>query len=61
MIRIVIQSTDAGMAANVGGSVHTTYRTIDIESPVLEEFLVRDMGRYGHRQVLRVEVIPTGK
>lgn len=57
MIRVIIQSADAGMAANVGGSVHTSYRTIDLECPALEEFLASDMGTYAHRQVIGVEVV----
>jgi hypothetical protein len=57
-IRVIIQTSDAGMAANVGGSVNTTYRTIDLEHPILEEFLARKMGDYGHRQVIGVEVVP---
>jgi hypothetical protein len=28
-----------GMAANVGGSVNSTVKTFDIESPELEKFL----------------------
>ena len=33
MLRIVIRSDDAGMAANVGGAVETTYRTMLIRLP----------------------------
>jgi hypothetical protein len=57
MIRVIVQTADAGMAANVGGSVHTSYRTIDVECPALEEFLASDMGTYAHRQVIGVEVV----
>lgn len=39
MIRIIVQRTDAGTAAHVGGPVMTTYRTFDIDHPALEEFL----------------------
>lgn len=61
MIRVVVQTNDAGMAANVGGSVHTTIRTFDIEAPELEAYLREPMGTYAHRQVLGVETPSLGK
>ena len=57
MIRVVVETCDAGMAANVGGSVHTSIRTFDIEAPELEKFLRANMGTYGHRHVTGVECL----
>ena len=58
MIRVVVQTCDAGMAANVGGSVHSSIRTFDVEAPELERWLRQDSGVYVHRQVTGVECIP---
>jgi hypothetical protein len=58
MIRIVVQTDDASMAANVGGSVHTAIRTFDIDAPEIEAFLRADLGAYTHRQIMGVEVLP---
>ena len=56
MIRIVVQTANAGMAANVGGSVYTSLRIFDVELPALEAYLREDQGTYGHRQVIGVEL-----
>jgi len=39
MIRLIVRIDDATMAANVGGAVHTTYRTFEIEHPQIERLL----------------------
>ena len=39
MLRIVVQTSDAGMAVNVGGHVEVEVKTFDINAPELEEFL----------------------
>ena len=57
MIRVIVQTDDANMAAHVGGSPHTFHKTFDIESADLESYL-REMIQYGHRQVIGVEVMP---
>ena len=57
MLRVIVQSDNAGMAANVGGHVLTTYETFLIDAPILEEFVSRDLGNYGHRQVVGVELV----
>jgi hypothetical protein len=36
MIRLIIITDDATMSANVGGSVHSSYRTFEVELPELE-------------------------
>lgn len=36
MIRLVVRIDDAAMAAHVGGSPQTTYRTFDIEHAEIE-------------------------
>lgn len=61
MIRVIIRTDDASMPAHVGGSVVTTYRTIDIEAPEVEAAL-RSGGRNGggsfsHTQVVGVELL----
>lgn len=57
-LRIIARIDDANMAANVGGSVFTQYRTFEIEAPEVEEFLLRtpDNG-YQHRQIIGVEIV----
>lgn len=56
-LRIIVQTDDASMAANVGGNVLTTLRTYDIEAPELEMLLSAELGQYTHRQVIGVEVV----
>ena len=58
MIRIIVQTDDANMAGNVGGSVHTSHRTFDVDLPELEAFLRDGGGTYSHRQVIGVECFP---
>ncbi len=62
MIRIIVETCDAGIAANVGGSVETTFRTFDVILPELEAFLRQPEGppkwSYSHRRVKGVEVLP---
>jgi hypothetical protein len=57
MIRIIVQTDDASMAANVGGNVLTTMRTFDVELPELEEFLRGADKKYMHRQAIGIELI----
>ena len=61
MIRVIVETCDAGMAANVGGSAETTFRTFDVDLPALEAFLREPEGppkwSYSHRQVKGVEVL----
>ena len=63
MIRIVTKTDDAGMAANVGGSVWTSFRIFDVELPDLEAWLTRlepdgaGPNSYAHVQVIGVEVL----
>lgn len=56
MIRVTVQTDDAAMAANVGGSVHSSYRSFDIDAPELEAFLQEKIGTYAHRQVVGWEL-----
>ena len=55
MIRVIVRTDNAGMAANVGGSVETTFKTFDLELPDLELFLSEQLGTYGQRQVIGIE------
>ena len=56
MIREVVQTSDAVMAANVGGPVQNRLRTFDVDLPELEAFLREDLGVYADRQVIGVEL-----
>jgi len=62
-LRVVVRTDDAGMAANVGGSVLSEFKTFDIDAPELEAFLREYTDRsktgtcYWHRQVIGAEVI----
>ena len=60
MIRIIVETCDAAMAANVGGSVHRTIKTFDIDLPELETFLREPETKalnFYHRQVVGIEVL----
>lgn len=57
MIRIIVQSCDAGMACNVGGSVLTTYKTFDVDLPEVEKFLAQKE-MYVQKQISGFEVLP---
>ncbi len=65
MIRIVIQETDFGNAANIGGPVETRIKTFDVELPEVEKHLhaaekAKEEKRqcWFSRQVIGVEVLP---
>ncbi len=69
MLRIVVQTSDCGMAAHVGGSVESSVKTFDVHLPELEEHLreyedakkiSKETGAptYWHRCVIGVEVLP---
>ena len=59
MLRVIVHSADCGAAANVGGPVHVSHRTFDIEAAALEEFLRDGRGvQYLHREVIGVEILP---
>lgn len=60
MLRLIIRTDDAHMAANAGGAVLTTYQTFDVDLPDVERAL-RDGGRnegsFRHRQLVGCELI----
>ena len=58
MIRIIVRTDNAGMAANVGGSVLTEMRTFDVDVPEVDAFLRERLDTYQHRQVIGIEVLP---
>lgn len=61
MIRLVVRLDDASMAANVGGGVHTTFRTFNIELPALEGILMASGQKpheFGYATIVGAEVIP---
>ena len=57
MLRVIVRTDNAGMAANVGGSVEVIYKTFDVDLPELEKYLGESQGTYGHRQVVGVELL----
>lgn len=65
MIRVTVQTSDAGMAANVGGHVQVEFKSFDISAPDLEAHLreyseakKRKQSLYWQRCVIGVEVLP---
>ena len=56
-LRVIIKTDNAGMAANVGGSVFVSYKTVDIEHPEIEAMLRENRGSYVHTQVVGVEIL----
>lgn len=57
MIRVIVRTCNAEMAAHVGGDVATEFRTFDLDAPALESFL-RETVQYGHRGAIGVECLP---
>lgn len=60
-IRIIVTTTDAGAAANVGGPVHVTHKTFDVEAPEVEAFVAEKMRPFQYRSIVGVEVIQQEK
>ena len=59
MIRIIVRTDDAGMAANVGGDVLAKFRTFDLHLPELEAHINAVKGNsYAHAQIIGAEIIP---
>lgn len=62
MIRIIVRTDSAAMAANVGGSVYVKYRTFDVDLPEVEQALrsggYNEDGSFEHTQVVGVEILP---
>lgn len=61
MIRLIVRVDDASMAAHVGGSLHTTYRTFDIEHTEIEALLTgggsNSQNEFSYRTLAGAEVI----
>ena len=57
MLRVIVRTNEASMAANVGGDVLTTLKTFHISDAALEEWLRRKLGVYEQTQVIGVEVM----
>lgn len=60
MIRIVVQESDAVMAANVGGPVQMHHQFIDIDCPELEK-LLSEKFPYRTQRVIGAEIIKEPK
>lgn len=61
MIRLIVRIDDAAMAAHVGGSPQTTYRTFDIEHAEIEALLrgggSNDRNNFSYRTLVGAEII----
>ena len=61
MIRLIVRIDDAAMAAHVGGSPQTTYRTFDIEHPQIEALLrgggSNSQNDFSYRTLVGAEVL----
>lgn len=55
-LRIVVRIDDAAMAANVGGGVHTTYQTFEIDAPALEQRLRNKPSSFFYATVVGAEL-----
>lgn len=56
-LRLIVRVDDAGMAANVGGAVLTTFQTFTFEHPTIEGLLRRAPGSLSHAQIVGAEVV----
>lgn len=62
MIRVVVQTIGVVDAVHVGGPVHTSLHTFDVELPEIEAFLSepeRMNDHYTHRQIVGFEIRPS--
>ena len=57
MIRFIIRKDDANMAANVGGSVKTTFKTFDFCVPIIEDWLKENNKNYEHAYIQAIEIL----
>ena len=61
MIRIIVRIDEASMAAHVGGSPQTTYRTFDIDNPQIEALLrgggANNQNEFSYRTLVGAELI----
>lgn len=64
MIRLIVRIDDAAMAAHVGGSPQTTYRTFDIEHPEIEALLrgggSNSQNDFSYRTLVGAEIVEAG-
>lgn len=58
VLRITVRTDDAEMAFNVGGAVHTGYRSFDIELPNhIAEFVTKPAKGFVQRQIVSTEIV----
>lgn len=62
MIRIIVQTTDTGDAAHIGGPVQVGYKTFDFNLPDLQQFLEQwhandKPHKWGQAMVVGAEII----
>ncbi len=58
MIRIVCQSSDPGMAINIGGPIHLDMKTFDVDLPEVEAWFAGKIGTYESRDFIGIEILP---
>jgi len=56
-VRLIVCIDDAAMAANVGGSVHTSYRTFDVDLPDVEALLRDRANGYTEARLIGCELV----
>jgi len=57
MLRIILQETDTGAAANLGCSVYQGVKSFDVDLPEVEAWLKTGDRKWNSRQVLGIEII----
>ena len=57
-LRIIIQTSDYGTAANVGGPVLTKFKTFDVPAPdELVEFMEKNQGKWNYAHIHGAELL----
>lgn len=56
-IRVIVQTSDANMAANVGGHVAQEFKTFIVHAPFLVRFLSEKTNSLVNRSVIGIELI----
>lgn len=57
MIRLIIEVSNFGAAANLGGPVDVGYKTFDVDLPDVERFLKNNTSTYSSATLKGIEII----